>query len=338
VVKAGMMLRNYFFKVLLFFIIVFSHNISADVIAQENNKEIVYIVSDTRIPFWSIMAKGVESKAKELGYKFSVYTADNIVKKELQNTVKTIKKKTSGVILSPTNSSAAVTVLKLLKNSNIPVVISDIGTDGGEYVSFISSNNLQGAYDIGKVLTKEMKNKDFEYGTVGIIAIPQRRDNGKARTAGFMRALEEDGIKASNLYQQVDFSYKETYDFSMQLIREDPNLRAIWLQGSDRYKGALDAIEKAGKKGKILLVCFDAEPIFLELIPKGILVGAAMQQPFLMGEKAVESLDAHLNSLNVERTQQLPILAISKDNIKENLETIKRNVLGLKLEKIEENR
>ncbi|WP_373073448.1 substrate-binding domain-containing protein [Sulfurimonas sp.] len=327
------MLRTYFFKVLVLLSVVFSYNLPADQPIKHNNKEIVYIVSDTRIPFWSIMAKGVESKAKELGYGFSLYTADNILKKELQNTVKTIKQKPAGVILSPTNSSSAVTILKLLKNANIPVVISDIGTDSGEYVSFISSNNEQGAYDIGRVLTKEMKKRGLDYGTVGIISIPQTRENGKARTQGFMRALNEADIKASNLYQQVDFSYKETYDFSMELIHNDPNLRAIWLQGSDRYKGALDAIKKAGKKGKILLICFDAEPIFLELIPNGVLVGAAMQQPFLMGEKAVESLDAHLNSLDVARKQQLPILAISKENIKENLKTIHRNVLGLNAKK-----
>jgi ABC-type sugar transport system substrate-binding protein len=144
-----------------------------------------------------------------------------------------------------------------------------------------------------------------------------------------MRALTEANIKSSNLYQQVDFSYKETYDFSTKLIKEDPKLKAIWLQGSDRYKGALDAIRDTGKKGKILLICFDAEPIFLELIPKGILVGAAMQQPFLMGEKAMQSLDKHLNGVDVKQKQKLPILAISKENIDENMDTIKRNVLGL---------
>ena len=323
------MRRGYFFKVLILLSFVFSHNVSANEPSKQANKEIVYIVSDTRIPFWSIMAKGVESKAKELGYGFSLYSADNLAKKELQNTVKTITKKPSGVILSPTNSSAAVTVLKLLKKADIPVVISDIGTDRGEYVSFISSNNEQGAYDIGKILTKKMRENGLEYGTVGIISIPQTRENGKARTSGFMEALKEDGIKASNLYQQVDFSYKETYDFSIKLIKNDPNLSAIWLQGSDRYQAALDAIEKSGKTGEILLICFDAEPIFLELIPKGVLVGAAMQQPFLMGEKAVESLDAHLNSSDVAPNQQLPILAISKDNIEENLPIIKRNVLGI---------
>ena len=54
-----------------------------------------------------------------------------------------------------------------------------------------------------------------------------------------------------------------------------------------------------------------------------------MQQPFLMGEKAVVSLHKHFNNEEVEKNHKLPVLAISKENIKENLHLIKRNVLGL---------
>jgi len=84
-----------------------------------------------------------------------------------------------------------------------------------------------------------------------------------------------------------------------------------------------------GKEGKILLACFDAEPEFLEMIPKGTLVGAAMQQPFFMGEKAVESLISHINGKKVQKNQQLEVLAVSTDNIEKNLPLIKRNVLGI---------
>ncbi len=45
-------------------------------------------------------------------------------------------------------------------------------------------------------------------GTVGIIAIPQKRTNGKDRTLGFIQALDEESIKVSGIYQQVDFSYE----------------------------------------------------------------------------------------------------------------------------------
>lgn len=194
-------------------------------------KTLAYIVSDLKIPFWSIMERGILSKAQELGYKIQTYSSENSAKKELESTIKAIRDKVDGIIISPTNSSACVTILHLAKNANIPVVIADIGTDAGEYVSYISSDNKEGAYGIGKILAAYLYEKEWQNGRVGIIAIPQKRLNGQQRTAGFMKALEEVGIRAAGIKQQVDFSYKETYELTKKMILENPDLRAIWLQG-----------------------------------------------------------------------------------------------------------
>ncbi len=274
------------------------------------------------------MADGIRHKAQKLGYNISVYSADNQARHELELTVKAINEGVQGIILSPTNSSAAVTILKLAQRNDIPVVISDIGAGAENYVSYIESDNDQGAYDLGGVLASTLSEKGWQDGSVGIIAIPQKRANGKARTEGFLRALEEQGIRTAGILQQSDFSYRETYEFSRTLIAQNPDLRAIWLQGSDRYQAALDAISEEGKEGDILLICFDAEPEFVELIANGQLVGAGMQQPFLMGETAVETMDLYLNGHKVEKIQQLSVLPVSSQNLKQLLPVINRNVLG----------
>lgn len=170
----------------------------------------------------------------------------------------------------------------------------------------------------------------IKLGTGGIIAIPQKRLNGKDRTIGFIQALEEDNIKVSGMYQQVDFSYEETYNYSKKLIDENKNLRAIWLQGSDKYKGALDAIKKANKQNEIALICFDAEPEFLEMIQNGDLVASAMQQPYIIGQEAVVTLNNYFNNKKVKKEQKMEILSISKENIDDKLKIIKLNVLGIK--------
>ena len=296
---------------------------------QHHSKKLVYIVSDTRIPFWAIMARGIESKAKKLGYQISVYNAQNDPKKELEFTVRAIRDNVGGIIVSPTTSSACSTILKLSKNADIPVVIADIGTDHGDYLSYIASDNKDGAYQIGRALVASLQRRGWENGTVGIIAIPQKRLNGQARTAGFMKALDEAGIKGAGIKQQETFSYEETFRYTKELIQEHPDLRALWLQGSDRYQAALDAIAETGKKREILLLTFDAEPEFLELIPKRILIGSAMQQPFLMGQKAVETMDRHLNGQRVEKNILLPVLAVSARNIDRLRPTIRRTVLGI---------
>lgn len=292
-------------------------------------KRLAYLVSDLRIPFWDILKRGVEHRAGKLGYRVDVYSAENDPKRELEFTAKAIKDKVDGIVVSPTNSSAAATILRLAKSAGIPVVIADIGTDGGEYVSYIASDNFEGSYQLGKILAQALQSRGWAQGHVGIIAIPQKRANGKARTAGFIKALDEAGIKGGDMRQQVDFSYAETKAFAKELITANPKLRALWLQGSDRYQGALDAIAATGKKGQILLICFDAEPEFLDMIPKGALAGAGMQQPFLIGEEAVGAMDDHLKGKAVAREKRLPVLPVSTENVKELMPVIRRNVLGL---------
>ena len=297
--------------------------------ADEPSKKLVYIAPDMQIPFWQIMSKGIINKSNSLSYQLEIYDSKNNPKIELENIIKSIKNKVSGIVISPTNSSACVTILKLAKKASIPVVISDIGTDGGEYISYISSNNKDGAYKLGQILATRMNELNYEDRKVGIIAIPQKRLNGQERTAGFMQALNEANIKGARIVQQLEWTEKETYNYAKQMISDFPDLRAIWLQSSNVYRGALNAIKDAGKTNEILLISFDAEPIFLDLIPKNILVGAAMQQPYLMGQEALIAMDKYLNKEDSKKHIQIPILDVSKDNIKQMLPIIKKNVLGL---------
>ncbi|MDM8564929.1 substrate-binding domain-containing protein [Candidatus Halobeggiatoa sp. HSG11] len=320
-------------KIILLIFYIFL--ILAPVQAEENlTKKLAYIVSDTRIPFWDIMKRGIQNEAMTNGYNISVYSAKNDRKNELIFTAKVLKEKVDGIIISPTSSSACTTIIKLANKAGIPVVIADIGTDGGKYVSYISSNNLDGAYKIGQVLGKKMDSLGWKNGSVGIVAIPQKRLNGQARTAGFMKAMDEAGIKGAGIKQQSTWTEEETYTFSMEMIQKNSDLRAIWLQGSDRYNGALRAIADSNKTGDILLLTFDAEPEFIEMIQNEVILGSAMQQPYLMGQEAVRVLDEHLKGEKVPNSIVIPIMAISKENISEKLPIIRKNVLGMEDKKV----
>lgn len=296
--------------------------------ASENNKKLIYVVPDLNIPFWEIMSNGVKNKAKEFNNPIEVFDSKNQTKTELENIIKATQTKPDGIILTPTNSSACVTLLKFAKEANIPVIISDIGTEEGEYVSYVSSNNFEGAYKLGLMLSEKMLELNIYNKTVGIIAIPQTRTNGKARTEGFIKALNENNIKGAGLKQLIDFSENEAYKFTKELIKENPNLGAIWIQTLNIYNGVLTAIKESNKD--ILLISFDAEPIFVDLISKDLLIGSAMQQPYLMGKKAVETMNLFLDGKNVEKDIILDVLPISKNNIKQEYSKIEKNVLGIK--------
>ena len=293
------------------------------------SKHLTYIVSDINIPFWSIIADGIKSRVELQGYKLTINNSGNNQKKELQLAIQAIKNNVSGVILSPINSSSATTLLKLFQKAGIPVVIADIGTDYGEYLSYISSNNKAGAYQLGKVLTENMLALGWSNGSVGIVAIPQKRVNGRDRTKGFLQALKEDGINVAGFSQQTTFSYQETYDYCKEFITNHADLRAIWLQGSDKYQAALDAINDANKQNEILLVTFDVEPIFLQLISDKVLLSFAMQQPYLIGQKSIEVFDDYFNDKAISKQIQLEVIVVSNNNLLTQMSVINKNALGI---------
>ncbi len=290
--------------------------------------QLAYVLPDSHIPFWNIMAKGIKKTASQLGYEITVYDAKNTAKLEIQFTAKALRDKVSGLIISPSNSSACVTLLKLAKQANIPVVISDVGTDGGQYVSYISSNNEKGSYLIGQLLAKHLLQRGWKDGSVGIIAIPQKRQNGQLRTIGFMRAIDQLGIKNTNIKQLVTWTTEETYQYTQEMLQQDPHLRAIWLQTSNIYKGALQAIIDSGKQDQVLLFAFDAEPEFLQLIPQGVIVASGMQQPYLMGQTAVQAMDNYLHGIIPEKNITIPILIVSAKTIAAQWLLIQKRVLG----------
>jgi ABC-type sugar transport system substrate-binding protein len=116
-----------------------------------------YLASDLRIPFWNILRWGIEFRGLALGCEVAVYSAENDPKRELEAAVRAIGDRVNGILLSPTDSSAAVTVLKPASEVRIPVVIADMGPDRDDYVSYISSDNYGGAYRLDEALVPALK-------------------------------------------------------------------------------------------------------------------------------------------------------------------------------------
>ena len=123
-------------------------------IAQSD--EVVYLTPGLDLPFWRYLSKGVESIATAKGYGYQALDSRNDAKVQLQNAQDAIARGVAGIIISPTDSSTAPSVLSLAEKAGIPVVIADIGTNEGKYVSFISSDNYEGAKGVGEALAKAL--------------------------------------------------------------------------------------------------------------------------------------------------------------------------------------
>ena len=299
-------------------------------LAQAAGKDIVYLTPGLDLPFWRYLSKGVEAAAKEKGFGYQALDSHNSAQTQLQNAQDSIAKGAAGIVISPTDSSTCPSVLALAAKANIPVVIADIGTNSGDYASFIISDNYRGAHDVGTALAAALKKKGWEKGSVGIVAISQARKNGQARTKGFLDGLKEGGFegKQAALQQMQSYTTDETFKFTQDMLTANPDMRGLFIQTDQPALGALRAIKAARRNGELLVAAFDGIPDFVDLLKSGQLVVSGMQQPYLMGVRSGEAMTTVLAGGTPDKEVTVPILAVTDENIEKELPTVKKTVFA----------
>ena len=291
-------------------------------------KRLAYLTPGLDLPFWRTLAKGIEDTAKANGGSSTTYDSHNSAQTQLQNAQDAIAKQVDGIVLSPTDSSTAPAVIAAAARANIPVVIADIGTTGGEYVSFIISDNEKGAYGVGQALAAAMKAKSWDKGTVGLVSISLARNNGKARTNGFMKAMDEAGIKQAALSQMQTYTADETFKFVQDMLTAHPDLRGLFIETDQPALGAMRALQAGRREDSVLLAAFDGIPDFIPMIEKGSIVASGMQQPYLMGQRSAEAMLDHVAGKTPDKQILVPILVVDQSNVKEDEPTVRKTVFG----------
>ena len=292
-------------------------------------KRLAYITPGLDLPYWRTLAKGIEDEAKKHGATSTTYDSHNSAQTQLQNVQDAIAKRVDGIVLSPTDSSTAPSVLAAAKRASIPVVIADIGTTSGEYLTFVISDNYKGAYGVGKVLAKKMQAKGWGHGTVGLVTISLARQNGKDRTHGFMKAMDEAGIKQGALSQMQTYTADETFKFVQDMLTAHPDMRGLFIETDQPTIGALRALHAARRENEVEVAAFDGIPEFIPLIESGKIVASGMQQPYLFGTESAKAMFQHFAGHKPPKRILVPIIVVDQQNVKKEAPIVRHTTFGL---------
>ena len=272
---------------------------------------IAYLCPSMDTPFWRYMATGVEREAEKLGnVTVTTYDSKNSADIQYTNAQDVIVKGVDGIVISPTDSASCVAVLGLAEEAGIPVAISDIGTDSGEYVTFIKTNNLKGAEEGGKYLASLLKEGDKVAEIVG----PQARQNQQDRKAGFEKGVGTANVEIVDFRQMERENRSEGESYAQDYLTAYPDLKAIFCTSDDASLGVLAACQGAGRN-EVMIFGFDSNEELLAAVREGTIVGTSTQQPLLMGARALDGVIDHLDGKEVEQLQEIETLLVTKDNI-----------------------
>ncbi len=276
---------------------------------RQNNsdtKKIGLIVSTLNNPFFVDLKSGIESEAKKLGYDVVVLDSQNDPAKEVSNMEDISVKDVDVVLLNPVDSDSAIASVMVANNLQLPVITVDRASNGGQVVSHVASDNVEGGKMAAQYLVEKLNNKGNIVELEGIAGSSATRDRG----AGF-----DNEIKNSNLNiitkQSADFDRTKGLSVMENIIQSKGDIDAVFAQNDEMALGAKKALEDANMND-VLVVGFDATDDAVASVQKGDMAATIAQQPKLIGETAVNLAHRFLSGEKVETFAPVELKLISK--------------------------
>lgn len=252
-------------------------------------RTIIYVPKtiDTSIEFWEVMKQGVATAAKEFGADVHTVGTDTEldVDKQIQLLEQAIEEKPDAIILAATDYYRLVPVAEQIKAAGITLITVDSGLNGGVSESFIATDNYEAGRKAAQKLIENIHSDD----QVAIMNFVPGSATAIEREKGVRDALSQNGV---NLVQDTLYSNgssKKAYQLTVDLLKNQPQLKGIIGLNEPSTLGAGLAIMDMGLKSKVKLVGFDNSSSEVQLLENETMLGTVIQKPFTMGYLAVKT-------------------------------------------------
>ncbi len=296
--------------------------------AEEEAPTVAYLSASTTTPFWTWVEDGITDACEERGWELQVYNSDEDAATQLKNAQNAIISEVDAIIVSPVDSASCPAVLDEAEAAGIPVVICDVGTEEGTYLSYISTPNYEGSYEVGEYLAKYLTDNGLS-GSIAMIDVPLSRINGQLRYEGFEAALAEYGFSVAQVLESDTFTLDEADSQARNLITAHDDLVAIYAAHSQATLGVVAAVQDLGLGDQIVVCSFDGDPDTADYLQTGKVLVCGAQQAKKMGREALYALDSNLNGEVPAETIEVPAFLLTADNVADYQDVIENDICGL---------
>nr|WP_165874148.1 ribose ABC transporter substrate-binding protein RbsB [Rubrobacter taiwanensis] len=268
-------------------------------------------ISTLNNPFFVTLRDGAQAAADEAGVELIVADAQNDASRQQNDIQNFVTQQVDAILVNPVDSDAVVPAVEAANQADIPVLALDRGASGGEIVTTIASDNVQGGRLAGEELIRLV-----EEGPVvqleGIPGTSAARDRGQ----GFREAIEAQDAVELVASQPADFDRSEGLNVMQNLIQANPDIRGVFAQNDEMALGAVQALgDRAGSE--VIVVGFDAIEDAIGAIREGRMNATIAQQPEEMGRLGVENAIKAIEGERVPEEIPVEVKLVTQENVEE---------------------
>ncbi len=270
-----------------------------------------YSVWTMEFTFFQNLEKGVKDACEDFGFKYMMLDQKSDATQMVQDMNTLVNQKVSGIVSTPVDPGAMGPAVQKARDAGIPVVCADIGKSG-PVNAIIISNNFNGGELAAEYLAELLPDKSTVF---GLGNLKPQWTYARQRGEGFISKCDELGyqIKSDIIVQNP--SAEGGYDTMQQILSAAPETKGVFFTSGREATGAGNFVQSQNKDVKV--IGYNGDPEEFNAIKDGILAGTILQQPYLIGYKAVETLKEILVDGKFYENVEIPadVKLVTPDNI-----------------------
>ncbi len=279
---------------------------------------IAVIPKGTSHAFWQSIHAGARKAAKELDVDITWRgpLREDDRDSQVAEVENAVARRVAGIALAPLDEVALVAPVMSAHRSGVPVVIFDSGLKGGEFVSFVATDNDRGGELAGEHLGKTLGGR----GKVILMRYAEGHDSTTRREEGFLRGLKAHpriDILSSNQYvgADVEGAYKRAEALLTRYQAADRSLAVdgIFAPNESSAFAVMRVLQDSGWAGKVKFIGFDASDGLVAGLRSGAIDALVVQDPVRMGYLSVVTLVRHLRGERVEPRIDTGVQLVTRD-------------------------
>lgn len=274
-------------------------------------KRIGLAVANQQADFFNQIRQAVEAAAKEDNVKVIVADAKGDSNTQVSQIQDFITQQVDAIIYIPAGATAATVPVRAAQSANIPIVTVDRNPDGAPGNTFIATDSVAAAKELGQWVGKKVDGK----GNLGVIQGQIGTTPEMARDEGFVAAMKEfPGIKEVARQASQQWAQDEGFQIATDMLQANPEVNILFGRADALALGAAQAVRTAGLNG-VTIVGFDGDKAGLEAVESGVLDATITQPTQAMGKLALESAVKLSNGEKLPAEQLQKGVLTTKENV-----------------------
>ena len=261
--------------------------------------------------------EAMEIRAQELGVRLIINDAERSAEKQIQQIESFIAQRVDAIILNPCEVEASSPAVDKAIQAKIPIVNVNSETRSVP-TAFVGSRDEQSAEIAINFLAERLEGKGRIVMLSGYPgqAAEIKRSQGAKSTLKTHAGLELIAEQTANWSREEGMALMENW---LQAYRDE--IDGVFAQNDEMGMGALQALESAGVKDRIVLVGVDAIADALKAVKDGRLDATVFQNAKGQGSRAVETALQIIRGEPYEEAVFIPFELVTAENVDEYLGT-----------------